>query len=227
MNAVGQIQVGVDTHLVGSTEGTSPPGMHWCPAPLIAEAACLGWASDHQCLSSARAGAAADVGGKRRADSGAIADRRSRAPALDHRGHHLETGEDRTALLCRHSARHRKHYGPVVSELQTLVYRDLTSAGHGTNGIVPEPALMASAQAHSVPINEVTLFRYSALTFNSHRIHYDAPYARDVEGYERVVIHGPLQATLLLNHAARLFGRSPSRITIRSVSAAVGALRHN
>ena len=42
MNAVGQIQVGVDTHLVGSTEGTSPPGMHWCLAPLIAEAACLG-----------------------------------------------------------------------------------------------------------------------------------------------------------------------------------------
>ena len=73
----------------------------------------------------------------------------------------------------------------------------------------------------------MTLFRYSALTFNSHRIHYDAPYARDVEGYKRVVIHGPLQATLLLNHAARLFGRSPSRITIRSVSAAVGALRHN
>jgi 3-methylfumaryl-CoA hydratase len=45
--------------------------------------------------------------------------------------------------------------------------------------------------------------RYSALTFNSHRIHYDAPYATEVEGYPGLVVHGPLIATLLLDAARR------------------------
>ena len=47
------------------------------------------------------------------------------------------------------------------------------------------------------------LFRYSALTFNAHRIHYDADYCRDVEGYPGVVVHGPLIATLLLDLCVR------------------------
>ena len=47
------------------------------------------------------------------------------------------------------------------------------------------------------------LFRYSALTFNSHRIHYDLPYAVDEECYRGLVVHGPLMATLLLDLAAR------------------------
>ena len=43
------------------------------------------------------------------------------------------------------------------------------------------------------------LFRYSALTFNSHRIHYDRPYVTDVEGYPGLIVHGPLIATLLVD----------------------------
>lgn len=54
--------------------------------------------------------------------------------------------------------------------------------------------------------SEALLFRFSALTFNTHRIHYDAPYARDAEGYPGLVVHGPLTATLLLNWASELFG---------------------
>ncbi|HQE00787.1 MAG TPA: hypothetical protein PK484_13520, partial [Novosphingobium sp.] len=50
------------------------------------------------------------------------------------------------------------------------------------------------------------LFRYSALTFNSHRIHYDLPYARDVERYRALVVHGPLTSTLLLALAQRELG---------------------
>ncbi|MBJ7498620.1 MAG: acyl-CoA dehydrogenase, partial [Sphingopyxis sp.] len=49
----------------------------------------------------------------------------------------------------------------------------------------------------------VLLFRYSALTFNAHRIHYDRDYARGVEGYPGLVVHGPLIATLLIDHALR------------------------
>ena len=51
----------------------------------------------------------------------------------------------------------------------------------------------------SVRPDEVMLFRYSALTFNSHRIHYDYPYVTEVEGYPGLVTHGPLTATLLLD----------------------------
>jgi 3-methylfumaryl-CoA hydratase len=47
------------------------------------------------------------------------------------------------------------------------------------------------------------LFRYSALTFNAHRIHYDRDYARNLEGYEALVVHGPYVATLLMDHLLR------------------------
>jgi 3-methylfumaryl-CoA hydratase len=62
----------------------------------------------------------------------------------------------------------------------------------------------------------VLLFRYSALTFNSHRIHYDRPYAIETEGYPGLVVHGPLQATLLLQAAADLWGgKVPSAFSFR------------
>ena len=51
--------------------------------------------------------------------------------------------------------------------------------------------------------SEILLFRYSALTFNGHRIHYDVDYSRNVEGYDGLVFHGPLTATLLLELAIK------------------------
>ena len=65
---------------------------------------------------------------------------------------------------------------------------------------------------------ETLLFRYSALTFNGHRIHYDQPYATRVEGYPGLVVHGPLQATLLLNLAATLLGRAPAAFSYRATA---------
>src|SRR5438876_323650 len=61
------------------------------------------------------------------------------------------------------------------------------------------PALAPGDEAHRRRItpDPVLLFRYSALTFNAHRIHYDQPYATAVEGYPGLVVHGPLIATLL------------------------------
>ncbi len=61
------------------------------------------------------------------------------------------------------------------------------------------------------------LFRYSALTGNGHRIHYDADYVRDVEGYPGLIVHGPLQATWLAALAAELgpLGGSPSAAAAR------------
>ena len=62
------------------------------------------------------------------------------------------------------------------------------------------------------------LFRYSAITFNGHRIHYDAPYAREVEGYGGLVVHGPLQATLMAHMAAEIHGQAPTRFSFRGRS---------
>ena len=62
------------------------------------------------------------------------------------------------------------------------------------------------------------LFRYSALTFNAHRIHYDRPYATDVEGYPGLVVHGPLQATWLCHLARDIGGSVPMEFTYRARS---------
>lgn len=69
------------------------------------------------------------------------------------------------------------------------------------------------------------LFRYSAITFNAHRIHYDLPYATEVEGYPGLLVHGPLQASLLVNMAATHLGRVPRRFAYRSVAPLVAGSR--
>lgn len=63
----------------------------------------------------------------------------------------------------------------------------------------PQPAAKDAAWTETVVPDEVLLFRYSALTFNSHRIHYDRKYVTEVEGYPGLIVHGPLIATLLLD----------------------------
>jgi 3-methylfumaryl-CoA hydratase len=87
--------------------------------------------------------------------------------------------------------------GVAITEEQDIVYRD-----HPAPNTPPVRGRAAPASAtwsREVRADEVTLFRYSALTFNSHRIHYDRPYATAVEGYPALVVHGPLIATLLLD----------------------------
>jgi 3-methylfumaryl-CoA hydratase len=106
-----------------------------------------------------------------------------------------------------------------ISERQTLVYRE--PAG-GDPSVSPEPA-SSGARIDTIDASAPLLFRYSALTFNAHRIHYDLPYARDEEGYPGLVVHGPLQATLLLHLAARCHGgRVPDRFSFRGVRPTFG-----
>ena len=70
--------------------------------------------------------------------------------------------------------------------------------------------------------DEPLLFRYSALTFNSHRIHYDLPYACEVERYRGLVVHGPLTASLLLQLAARTLGENRlAQFRFRGISPAI------
>jgi 3-methylfumaryl-CoA hydratase len=83
----------------------------------------------------------------------------------------------------------------AITEHQDLVYRDAPKPGEAAPAPKAAPS-EASWEKRWTP-EEVLLFRYSALTFNGHRIHYDRRYAAEVEGYPGLVVHGPLIATLL------------------------------
>ncbi len=113
----------------------------------------------------------------------------------------------------------------AVRETHTLVYRD--AAPHDAPLSPPEPGdgqfAISEWDAHRmVTPDPRLLFRFSALTFNTHRIHYDAPYARDVERYRGLVVHGPLMASMLLQMAAKqLGGNALKSFAFRAVSPAI------
>jgi 3-methylfumaryl-CoA hydratase len=99
--------------------------------------------------------------------------------------------------------------GLAVREVQSIVYREAVGLGTPLSPPVESACSFDAngwdSQRVVVP-SEPMLFRYSALTFNSHRIHYDLPYARDEERYRGLVVHGPLTASLLLDLARRALG---------------------
>lgn len=106
--------------------------------------------------------------------------------------------------------------GAAIDEEQEIVYREAFRPGEP----VPEPSAAPAAFDWSqtfVP-DPLILFRFSALTFNAHRIHYDHPYATQVEGYPALVVHAPLTALLLLDAAKRHTGRTPAGFSYRGVS---------
>jgi 3-methylfumaryl-CoA hydratase len=88
--------------------------------------------------------------------------------------------------------------GVAISEQQDLVYREAAVGLPAAAAVSPPPA---APWIETINPNPVLLFRYSALTMNGHRIHYDRPYAIEQEHYSSLVIHGPLQATLLMRLA--------------------------
>ena len=87
---------------------------------------------------------------------------------------------------------------PLVTEEQDLIYRE-ADAPSGT----PPTAAMDETTSKTHKFTTTELFRYSALTFNGHRIHYDRDYAQNVEGYDGLVVHGPLLAQYLMIMAKR------------------------
>lgn len=99
--------------------------------------------------------------------------------------------------------------GLAVRETQSIVYRDAAAADAPLSPPPAGEAMFDSAgwDTHRVITpSEPLLFRFSALTFNSHRIHYDLPYAQGEERYRGLVVHGPLTASLLLDLARRQLG---------------------
>lgn len=109
--------------------------------------------------------------------------------------------------------------GPAIRERHHIVYRSEARAAAGQ--AVTGQTQRERHRALSVETPSTLLFRYSAISFNGHRIHYDLPYATDVEGYPGLVVHGPIQATLLLNLVALEQGTMPERFNYRAVSPAI------
>ncbi|MFK7751727.1 MAG: MaoC family dehydratase N-terminal domain-containing protein [Sedimentitalea sp.] len=105
-------------------------------------------------------------------------------------------------------------HGLAICERQNIVYLRIPDT------FVPPRKLAAPTEptiAELVPVNQALLFRYSAITFNAHRIHYDMPYASEVERYPGLVVHGPMQATLLMQMATQAKGRAPDSFEFRAV----------
>lgn len=151
---------------------------------------------------------------------GAVIERTSRIAGVSEK----EGGSGRLAFVDVEHA--TKANGTLaVIETQTLVYRDAAAPD-----APPSPPPLGEGQfgaagwdAHRTLTPDARLlFRYSALTFNTHRIHYDAPYAEQVERYRGLVVHGPLTASLLLGLAAGELGANRLRsFAFRGLSPAI------
>jgi 3-methylfumaryl-CoA hydratase len=126
-----------------------------------------------------------------------VGDRVTRTSTIDE----VTDKEGRTGKLMfvkvRHELRCNDAADPALVEFHDIVYR----AAKQPTDVEPPPVKAPEAapwQREIVP-DDVLLFRYSALTFNGHRIHYDRRYVTEVEGYPGLVVHGPLIATLLMD----------------------------
>lgn len=200
-----------------------PPGLHWCLSPPLHPPAQLG-PDGHP----AKGGFLPPVPLPRRMWAGGElefhdplrpGDAVSRLSTIDS----VQEKTGRSGPLCFVSLRHdlSTPRGPALREVHHIVYRPAATAlADPVPPPHPRPVLDAEWQ---VPVDSVLLFRYSALTFNGHRIHYDEPYARAVEHYPGLVIHGPLMATLMLNLATVEAGLPPRHFAFRAVSPACGA----
>ncbi len=109
--------------------------------------------------------------------------------------------QGRTGNLCFVEVEHCIFVGEQLrlSETHNIVYRDVKQAGE--ESVLPPEAPNDSQWSREVIPTSTLLFRYSATTFNAHRIHYDLDFCRLQEGYPGLVFHGPLTATLLLELA--------------------------
>jgi 3-methylfumaryl-CoA hydratase len=128
----------------------------------------------------------------------------------------VKTGS--TGTLCFVAVEHiiTTPRGTAIRERQDIVYRDVAGAPAASAKAPPPPPVAKHRETHVS--DAVLLFRYSALTFNGHRIHYDRDYVTKVEGYPGLIFHGPMQAAFIVELAAKLRGgQPPKKLAYRGV----------
>jgi 3-methylfumaryl-CoA hydratase len=129
----------------------------------------------------------------------------------------LEDKQGRSGRFVLATVEHALHdaEGLAQTERHDIVFRERTKA---SGGPAPgERATAAPAWQRTLTPDEVLLFRFSALIFNSHRIHYDWPYTTQTEGYPGLLVHGPLTALLLLDAVGRrAVGRTLAQFAYRA-----------
>lgn len=144
---------------------------------------------------------------------GATATKKSRILKVAHKS-------GKSGALCFVTVAHSISTGGAVciTEQQDLVYKEAAPVG-GKAARPPQRYTEEAQWRDEINADSTLLFRYSALTFNGHRIHYDLPYARDEEGYPDLVVQGPLTATLLQRFAVQHgVGRRLAAFDFRGVS---------
>jgi len=221
---VAEYRATLDPHLAPVPDGDAPLALHWCLAPPVTTMAALG--SDGH---AAKGEFLPPVPLPRRMWAGGTVDTlaalrvgdsvRRRSIIAD-----VAVKEGRTGTLCFVSVDHEysTDRGVALTERQDIVYRD--AAPPAANPVVKPPSTGSTGHpgaadlAWDVEATPTLLFRYSAITFNGHRIHYDHPYVTETEGYPGLIVHGPMQASLMFNLAAELGGGVPASFRYRGLS---------
>ena len=207
-------------HLAPVADGIAPPALHWCLAPETPSAASLG-PDGH----AAKGGFLPPVPLPRRMWAGGqietladlhVGDRVTRTETV--RDVAFKAGRSGRLAFVTVDHAVATERGVAIRERQDIVYREAANAQTGTAGAPEHDDPGAYEAVWDVTATPTLLFRYSAMTFNGHRFHYDQPYATQVEGYADLVVHGPMQASLLLNLAATLLGSVPPTFSYRGVS---------
>ena len=125
----------------------------------------------------------------------------------------IQVKEGRTGLLCFVTAEYNFLVNDevTINEKHNIVYRDISKSGGGSgySKEIPERADLSE----KIFMHSTILFRYSAIGFVGHRIHYDHPYTVNEENYPGLIVHGPLQATYLLRAAEKLMGKQVKSFT--------------
>ena len=179
-----------------------PPGWHWAFFPDITPLSGIG-RDGHQALGEflppitlpRRMWASGDLKIIQPLSIGETVDKTSTILSVDEK-----QGRTGRLVFVRVGHEFAGDRGGNMREEHQIVYRDAPVPGTRQ----PEPSLPPHEPDRSVTLraSPVQLFRYSAITFNSHRIHYDVDFCRDEEGYDGLIIHGPLTATLLMDLAS-------------------------
>jgi len=193
----------------------APCAIHWCLSPPAANTSTLG-PDGHP----ARGGFLPPVPLPRRMWAGGslrLVDRLRLGDTVQRRStiSDVTIKEGRSGTLCFVTVAHEviSPRGLAIAEVQNIVYRDAAAPASPAQP-APRPAPHWVEQKTADP---VLLFRYSALTFNGHRIHYDRSYAMGEENYPGLIVHGPLQATWLLEFAAKIKDAVPLNFEFRGV----------